>query len=61
VFILKFGATHNTKKDKIWGLVVVVVMAESKKNQKRQIVCFLDFKNPNIKIYYCTADIFPNF
>jgi len=41
--------------------VVVVVMAESKKNQKRQIVSFLDFKNPNIKIYYCIADIFPNF
>jgi len=40
VFILKFGATHNTKKDKIWGLVVVVVMAESKKNQKRQICVF---------------------
>jgi len=61
VFILKFGATHNTKKDKIWGLVVVVVMAESKKNQKGKFVCFLDFKNPNIKMYYCTADIFPNF
>jgi len=37
-------------------------MAESKKNQKRQIrVFFLDFKNPNIKIYNSAADIFPNF
>jgi len=39
VFILKFCATHNTKKDKIWGLVVVVVVmvvsAESKKKIKR--------------------------
>lgn len=39
-----------------------IVWQKARKIKKRQIrVFFLDFKNPNIKIYNSAADIFPNF
>jgi len=34
---------------------------KQEKSKKANLCVFLDFKNPNIKIYYCIADIFPNF